>query len=258
MQLNEIIEEINKAKDIKEFATNYLLKLADYGDGRYILNYSEQELDTPKNWVSHYCRGLTLAGEPGNYKVIAKSFNRFFNVGEKPEYLGKDDDIDFSKPFEVQFKWDGSLALIYKHNGKVCMNTRGSFADGMVSPLYSKSWKELFDEATKTDLSKTFNIFKGVTYIYELCSPYNQVVDYYDKPFATILAAIYTTGEEIPNMYEGQTYNCKSFEEVQELLKTLKPTQEGFVIALFVISGIIILAVWAYGKDWEDKYSKYR
>jgi hypothetical protein len=117
------------------------------------------------------------------------------------------------------------------YKGKICINTRGSFANGKVSSLTDKTWEELFWEAEKTDFSLSLPYFPGITYIYELCSPYNTVVEYYPEPFAKLLGAVLQDGTEIKNTYEGQTYECTTQEQVFELLETLKPTQEGFVIA---------------------------
>lgn len=230
LTLFQLLDQINSAKDIQTFAKDNLLKIAESGDGRFILNYNEQQLGTPKSWISHYCRGLTLEGQPCNYQVIAKSFDRFYNIGEFPEYLNGQDEIDWDKPFEVQFKYDGSLILLYHWNGQLRVNTRGSFAQGNVSSIYNDTWEKLFNGAEKTDLSNTFNFFPGVTYIYELCSPHNQVVEYYPTTFARVLGAVYLDGTEIQYTYEGETYNCKSQQDVFNLLETLKPTQEGFVI----------------------------
>jgi RNA ligase len=232
MNLQEYINLINKAESIEQFCIDNKLKIASTDDGKYILNYAEQMLGTEKNWVSHYSRAITFAGAPNNYQLISKSFSRFYNAGEKPEYLGEHDDIDYTKPFDVQFKYDGSVISVYKYNDEICVQTRGSFATSDVTSIEpGLTWQKLFEQAEKTDVSNTFEIFPGITYIYELCSPYNQVVELYDTTFAKCLAGIYTDGIEIQNCFEGETYQCQSFEQVQDLLTTLKPTQEGFVIA---------------------------
>ena len=231
MTLQNIIDQINQSDSIKEFANINLLKLSESKDGRFILNYNEQQLNTPKGWIAHYCRGLTLAGTPHNYKVIAKSLDRFYNLHEKPEYLIDQKQINFNKPFEVQFKYDGSLILLYKYNGKVCINTRGSFADSLISSTHNQTWEEVFADCMKSQFVKESYIMEGYTYIYELCTPYNQVVEYYPKPVIQLLGIVRLDGTEFKSSFEGETYTCSSLEEVMSLLQTLQPTQEGFVIA---------------------------
>jgi len=229
MTLNNLLTIINEAESIQVFAEDNLLKLADSKDGRYILNYSEQLLDTPKNWVSHYCRGLTLAGTPKNYTIIAKSFDRFYNLGENPDYIKDDYNIDFNKPFYVDFKYDGSLILLYYWDNCWRVNTRGSFGQGVASTLSDKTWEELFWEGF--DLAKNSDmrdLDKSITYIAELCSPYNQVVEYYPTTSVAHLSAMNADGKEI---YKGNPNNiCNSLEEVNQKLSQLTATQEGFVL----------------------------
>jgi len=133
MTLQALLEQINQAPNIDGFAIENLLKLTKSTGNRFILNYSEAILSTPRNWISHYCRGLTLAGTPQNYQIIAKSFDRFYNLNETPGYLNGFEQIDFEQPFEVHFKYDGSIILEYLWNGKRCVNTRGSFANSPIS-----------------------------------------------------------------------------------------------------------------------------
>ena len=110
MQLSQLISLINEAESIEQFALNNLLKIAtNVNLNRFILNYDDTRLRTPSGYIAHYCRGLTLQGTPKAYKIIAKSFDRFFNHGQEFEYIKNT--FDSSKPFEVQHKYDGSLIL---------------------------------------------------------------------------------------------------------------------------------------------------
>lgn len=226
MTLQQILNLINQANSIQDFAKYNLLKLADSGDGRYILNYDEQGLDTPKSWISHYCRALTLAGEPNNYSIIAKAFDRFYNLGEAPEYLNGGDQIDFTKPFFADLKHDGSLILLYFWNGEWRVNTRGSFAQGKVSELYDGTWEDLFWEAFKSSGYRIGVFEKESTYIFELCTPYNQVVEYYENNKVELMLEIFNLKE----ICHTRPIICNSFEDVTRMLSGLKPTQEGFVL----------------------------
>ena len=226
MTITNLLEKINQAENIQAFAQDNLLKLVVSGDGRYILTYDEIYLETPKNWVSHYCRGLTLAGTPNNYIIIAKSFNRFYDLDENPNYIKDDYNIDFTKPFYVDFKYDGSLILLYFWDGEWRVNTRGSFAQGKVSNICSQTWSELFWEGF--DSTNINNLDKGLTYIYELCSPHNHVVEYYRATSVSHLSTMGCDGKEV---YKCNPNNiCNSLEDVNQKLSELTATQEGFVL----------------------------
>jgi len=229
MLLSELVSLINTHPNIESFAEANLLKCASSGD-RYILNYSEQILWTPKTWVSHYCRGLTLRGKPGSYQVIAKAFDRFYHLHEAPEYLQWSELVfDVNKPFDVQFKYDGSIILWYMHENSHQIQTRWSFCSTPVSTSYPGTFKDLFIESKK--IGGMIQIDDSETAIYELCSPHNQVVDYYENTFSVLLGIVMTDGTERKDVFNGEKYHAESIEEVLELLKTLKPTQEWFVLA---------------------------
>lgn len=233
MKLTELVELINKSESIEKFAEDNLLKIATQ-DNKYILNYSEQILWTPKSWISHYCRWLTLQWSPNNYKIIAKSFDRFYHLNENPEYLTER--FDTSKPFEVQFKYDGSIILSYMYDHTHQIQTRWSFCSTPVSTSYHGTFKDLFIESKKDMI----RLDEWETEIYELCSPHNQVVDFYSDTFSITLGVVRTDGTERKDVFNGEKYQASSIEEVLELIKTLKPTQEWFVLA-----------------QWDEERQKY-
>ena len=228
MTIQDLIKFINTFDNIEVFAEQNLLKLAKDGN-RYILNYSEQMLGTPKGWISHFCRGLTLVWTPHNYKIAAKSFDRFYNLHENPEYLNRE--IDFNKPFDVYFKYDWSIILEYEDSEWYHVQTRWSFANGAVSTWYNNSYEDLFVESEKIYNKNLFPLDEGETAIWELCSPYNQVVEYYETPFSVLLGIVRNDGTEVKDSFSGASYKADNIDGVFTLLDTLKPTQEWFVIA---------------------------
>src|SRR4029077_15803171 len=70
------------------------------------------------------CRGIVL--EKGSWNIIAKGFDRFFNLGEQPEIFK---DFDWEE-FVCQTKEDGSLIFLYHYADEWRVNTSGSFAQG--------------------------------------------------------------------------------------------------------------------------------
>lgn len=243
MKLQELLALINSSESVEKFAEDNLLKVASTWN-RYILNYSEQILWTPRSWISHYCRWLTLSGKPWNYQVIAKAFDRFYHLHEAPEYLQWSDLVfDTNKPFEVQFKYDGSIILDHlqgQYGEEVHIQTRGSFCETPVSTSFHGTYRDLFDDAKKISKVEFLPRIPGQTFIWELCSPHNQVVDFYPDTFAVLLWIVYTDGTEEKDVFSWDTYPANSIDEVLELIKTLKPTQEWFVLA-----------------QWNDAHKKY-
>ena len=68
-------------------------------------------------------QGLIL--EEATSRVVARPFEKFFNVGETPETAA--DKLPWGDPHELTEKMDGSLGIIYCHEGKFDIATRGAF-----------------------------------------------------------------------------------------------------------------------------------
>lgn len=209
-------------------------KFNDYDD-RVILNYSQ--IDSPRQHpIAKECRGLVLNKVTG--ELIARSFPRFFNLGE---YADFDKEFNFEDCL-VCTKEDGSLILVYYYDNKWQVNTKGSFADGEIQET-GKVWKDLVFDNLPTDFTEKAN--KSYTYVFELCSMYNQVVRMYKKPqlynlttfdgydelsFENYVDESIRMNLETPTVY---TVDTDSQEDVQYLLDIVSkgdPTFEGFVL----------------------------
>ena len=142
----------------------------------FILNYDQ--IDSPKDHpVVMECRSLVLDYD---YNIVAKSFNRFFNYGEMPDF---DKNFDWTN-FSISSKEDGSLILIYYYNGSWRVNSRNSFGDGQVGS-FGYAWRDLVDKIVGSGYD---DLDKGLTYVCELCTPYNKVVRSYDSSRLYLLA----------------------------------------------------------------------
>jgi hypothetical protein len=208
--------------------------LSDDGK-RAILNYSQ--IDSSKRHpIVRECRGLTL--EVGTWKVVARGFPRFFNWGEIPE---EDEKFDWVDPV-VQEKADGSLMLVYKYDGKLRVNTRGSFAQGEPCQGLGKSWEELFWDTSVNPHALDEMTTEGMTWVFEFCSPYNKVVRRYDKPTAYLLSCFINDDRELGPMFcddaathmgveRPRRYKARTKADLDNLLALeTDPTFEGFVV----------------------------
>lgn len=149
------------------------IKSVLHDDGRVILNYDM--IESPKlNELARECRGLVLDSN-NDWALVARAFTRFFNLGE---YREEQDDFIWEWSTATD-KEDGSLILIYYHEGEWFVNTRGSFAEGMVGDSIF-TWRDLVDFALG-DYWKD-RLDPALTYVGELCSMYNKIVRIYKKP----------------------------------------------------------------------------
>lgn len=229
------IQRALKKVSLEKIIDKYKLKVCYHPtDDRVILNYT---IFSPKfSPIAKECRGLVLNKTTG--KLIARSFPRFFNIGETKHGFKK---FDWDN-FVCQEKLDGSLILLYHWHDEWHVNTRGSFGDGKVNES-EKTWRDLFDEAFywRNFLELWSN--EKFTYVFELTSPYNKVVRSYSSTNLTLLS-VFDGEKELPlsdvdivGDYYGRMpnhyYNLNNLDIIQEALIRLEdkdPTQEGFVI----------------------------
>lgn len=148
-------------------------------DNRVILNYDQ--INSPKlHPIIRETRGLVL--DKTRWNIVARAFPRFFNLGEVPE----EDKLFVWEDSIATYKEDGSLILVYFYNGQWHVNTRGSFGSMPVNGL-DFTWRDLFFSALG-DAAKVERMRRGCTYVFELCSPYTQVVRRYAKPKVYLLS----------------------------------------------------------------------
>lgn len=208
-------------------------------DDMVILDYDQIESHKHKDRnVVRECRGLVL--EMNTWNIIAKSFNRFFNLNENSDT----DNFDWSD-FHTTRKMDGSIIRIVMYKGEMQVFTRFSFADQPISELYRKTWKSLVKQCLTDRQEELIKACPNTTFVFELCSPYTQVVEYYTEPTLYLLGLFNNqTGEEIKRNHPlyiscsnsfnmAPIYPFISINEIQLFLDDLFKQQnvmEGFVV----------------------------
>lgn len=178
-----------------------------------ILNYSQ--IDSPKTHpIVRECRGLVL--EKNSWNLVARAFPRFYNWGEVQEEL----QLFNWNNCHIQAKEDGSLGLLFYYQESWRFNTRGSFADSVVQ-FQNITWTQLFCNAIGVNSLNELNnssLNKNNTYVFELVSPYTQVVRQYPTP-AVYLLTVFQGKEEL----DLQNVNSISNDMKQYGLNVLRP-----------------------------------
>jgi hypothetical protein len=201
-----------------------------------LVGFKYNQIDSPRTHeVVRECRGVVL--EDKTWKLVAKPFSRFFNVGEVENEFKT---FNWAE-FDCIDKVDGSLIIMYHYENEWHVNTSGSFGLGDAH-MYDGSWRKLFWDTCGIDKTK---LLPSLTYILELCTPYNRVVKDYGRPTVFLLGLndIYH-GQELPEylvddeaqilgIERPKTYSATNLAEVTSLLEALEDTdelQEGVVI----------------------------
>ncbi len=200
--------------------------------GVVVLNYSQYNspMDSP---LVQACRALIL--EPGTWRVVSRSFSKFFNHGEPHAPA-----IDWTTA-RVYHKLDGSLICLYHHRGEWQIATRGTAdASGPVGNS-SRTFADLVRRALggETWLSFSWWLDPRVFYSFELTAPENRVVVPYAERRLTLLAAWNReTLEEIPlDGVQGvrapkvETVSCRDINSLLEMCQSAAPFErEGYVV----------------------------
>lgn len=221
---------------LERLNTKYGIKYAYSPCGELVvLNYDQ--IDSSKHKTSpivRECRGLVL--EANTFEVVAKSFYRFFNQGE---VRAEDNKFNWNN-FSIASKEDGSLILVYNYKGNWRVNTRGSFANGLVNES-GQTWeyfvRELIDDVELEEIDE------NITLVFEFCSIHNKVVRHYPENKLYLLSAFNrkTLTEyshewcDVTAKHLGcnrpEFHNFTSLQEIIEFLeKHPDNTFEGFVL----------------------------
>ena len=131
------------------------------------------------------CRGLIAHDHTG--QIIARPFEKFFNTAEHD--LGHDYAPPLpDEPFEIYDKEDGSLGILFHHDGHWHAASKGSFISEQA--LWAQQWLDTHDTSALTP---------GHTYLAEIVYPENRiVVNHGQRRTLVLLAVMAPDGSESP------------------------------------------------------------
>lgn len=214
----------------------YCLKITE--DDNYImLKYNQIESDF-KNAIVREARGIILKKE--TLDVVCRGFDKFGNYGES--YV-PDIDWESARIFEkvdgslIKIFWDGEWRIAT--NGCIDANLAmvGDFGfsfGGLVSNILRRcSFSNWLNTINTCDMDEWH---KDYTHLFELVSPFNQVVVRYDEPALYYLTSIHTQTKEEVKFDEFKTfpqpkeYSLSTLQDCVKAAAELDGLLEGFVV----------------------------
>ena len=196
----------------------------------WILNYSKKtQIERRWNDVTRKCRGLIVKSawwtNGGTLEVIARPFEKFYNLSEHPEGT-----FNLDAPVWATDKADGSLGVLHPApNGGYAIATRGSFTSDQAIEG-TKILQEVIAEG--------FTPHEGVTYLFEVIYPENRIVlDYGTERKLVLLDALVTDSVDREPATRAFLEACDFFEPATGHRSTLRqlvtapqrPNAEGWV-----------------------------
>lgn len=208
-------------------------------DDLLVLNYNQ--IESPKTHpIVVECRSLILDTD---FKIVSRSFDRFFNLGEAPDTQSH---LDWNIA-EAHEKVDGSLIKIYHHRGAWHIATRSMpYAEGACQ--FGPTFRELVLRALGVQehgfqFLCDMNLEPHLTYMCELTCAENRVVKVYEGYTLHFLSArantsrgwFVTDGSDAISMERmgvkrKPALKFESEDAVREAVRGLKNLDEGYVI----------------------------
>ena len=219
------------------------------------LNYNQ--IESPRfHPICDECRALIL--EKGSWDIVARSFNRFYNLGEGHdrgiEYIRvstfqEEHEViafDLSRAMAVE-KLDGTLITAYWYNDQWNFSTRKmAFAEGETN--FGMTFADLIESADNYEhvknLLKTFPNAKKACWVFELTSPANRIVTPYDRTKMNLIAVVHKeTGIEFNTVSVLEigvshgittpyTIETGSMEKIVQAVEDMPSMEEGIVLVI--------------------------
>ena len=217
-------------KQILDVYVSKKLLTVDVLDDLYLYNYTS-EVQFHHKWDEYtkMARGIILNS---NGDIVARPFRKFYNFNEVDETALLN--LPNEKP-EVSVKMDGSLGILFKHNGEHKITTRGKFTSEQ-SVVANQILQEKYSNTN-------FDLYKQYTLLFEIIYPENKVVVDYGEQEELYLLAIrdrftgeYLSSNIIENVFDcwefpaTRCYNFSSIDNIISETKVIDLNQEGWVV----------------------------
>ena len=213
------VQKYLKEKGLKSLVEEFKIDVREYED-RVVLNYDQIE-SIRFHPITDECRALIL--QKDTWKVLARSFDRFYNLNEgiQSNNDGKlytrnasfndyeVEEFDLSKAL-VQHKLDGSIITVYHDGNDWCASTRkmaraeGETTLGITfSDLFWGVANKKYNLKDKLNNFDQFKIAGEWVFIFELTSPENRIVTPYSEADITLIGGRWVGDtDEVTEHYE--------------------------------------------------------
>lgn len=251
--VKEYLNEAGKSLDTlkEELGISYRIFNAKNGD-LVILSYSQ--IDSPKtNPIVRMCRGLVL--EMNTWEIVSFPFYRFYNFEEVPEERLK---FNWKNSMATE-KIDGSLLEVFNYKGEWLLSTRSMIGGENAVNALGTTVNSIFDMAICPMTREEFfdSLTPNISYIFELVSPFNQIVTQwhdahlyliggrsknFDEEEFSFTDLYFTLNSAMKNiiripkvisLYDKESGDFVGFEKMKMLAETGNSQDEGFVVVDF-------------------------
>lgn len=205
--IEEAIAEITTIDEIVTLAKSGFTNWGQYGcvstkrlDDLILFNYTTHaQYKNGWNFFERVSRGLIIDTVTG--EIVARPFDKFFNWGEGGR-------TSTEQIVSVTSKMDGSLGILYRHNGKYRIATRGSF-DSTQALWATQHWHKEYPHVF---------VPEELTLMFEIIYPENRIVVDYGREEALVLIGA-------RNRFTGEFLSMRHMDKLADILGFKIPHQ---------------------------------
>ncbi|WYW08235.1 AAA family ATPase [Fusobacterium nucleatum] len=209
--VTEKVEKFNTANElINEMIGHKFITVKECDYNLISLNFNREAFNKKKwNDLTIKARGLFVDRDSGEVKI--RSYNKFFNYGERHVNLGYLHKYA-TYPIRVFKKYNGFLGLASIINGNIVLATK-STTNGTYKDIFQSIWDKVEDSVK--ELLKQIMIENNCTVVFEVVSPeYDPHIIKYDKEYLYLL-------DFIENKLDIDTHNI-DLEFSENLMKKVE------------------------------------
>ena len=188
-----------------------LVREKDLGNGISSFNFSNKCF-WDKKWTTESIKARGLFCDVKNNNVVARSYNKFFNIGERPETEMRNLRTTFAYPVQAYVKYNGFLAIVSadKDNPDKLFIASKSTNEGQFAGYIKNIINSMLSEDAQKDFANTLHNL-NISAVFEcIDSAHDTHIVEYFSPRLVMLDCIYNSFEYKHMSYENmREFACK-------------------------------------------------
>ena len=220
-----LVEETNVYNLVEQLQKNKYVFEKELGNNIFSFNFSKEAFyNNVWDNMTTQARGLFI--DVKNYKILARSYNKFFNINERKET--KIDELEKKLVFPVKFylKYNGFLGILSVKNNQLFFASK-STNTGVYVEYFKKIFYEEFN-SKQIEALKYKIINDNITAVFEVIDPINDphIIEY-KEPKIVLLDMIYNTTDYNKISYDNLIKFTRKYKiETKELIYTIYDLEE--------------------------------
>ena len=215
-----LIEETNVYNLIQDLKKNKYIFAKDLQNGIYSFNFSKEAFYN-SIWDSMTCQARGLFIDVKGNKILARSYNKFFNINERKETKLEMIEKTLKYPVKFYLKYNGFLGILSAKDGELFFASKSTNTGVYVEYFKTIFYNQFSDKQIETIKNKI--IKDNVTFVFEVIDNINDphIIEYKESKII-LLDIIYNRVNYSKTLYEDlQKFAVKNKIPVKELVYTV-------------------------------------